>query len=106
MQAEEDAQSLCVAGWQKSALGRILCRAISWWDICLLLDNISVDEWPQVLLNDRAWSKSIRFADYGRMAELHYILMQGNLKWLKKYIKLITWDSAGLAILFPLFACS
>ena len=58
-----------------------------------LLHNISVDEWPQALLNDRVWSKSIGSADYSRMAELHYMLMQGNLPWLKKYIKQITWRS-------------
>ena len=55
------------------------------------LENTTVDSWPQVLLNDRAWSKSIRFVDYERIAELHYMLMQGNQKWLKKYIKQSTW---------------
>ena len=64
-----------------------------------LLENISVDEWPQALLNDRAWSESIRFSDYGTMAELHYILMQGNQRWLKRYIKQIAWHSAdGYAV--------
>ena len=58
-----------------------------------LLKNISVDEWPQALLNDRAWSESISPGNYGRIAELHYVLMQGNRRWLKKYIKLITWNS-------------
>ena len=55
------------------------------------LENISFDERPQALLNDRTWSESVRFVDYERIAELHYMLMQGNLPWLKKYIKRITW---------------
>ena len=59
-----------------------------------LLENISVDERPQALLNDRAWSESIRIADYERIIELHYMLMQGNQRWLKSYIEQITWDSS------------
>ena len=46
-----------------------------------LLHNISVDEWPQALLNDRVWCKSIRSADYERMSgtALHFDAGQSQM---------------------------
>ena len=57
------------------------------------LYNMSVDEWPQALVNDRVWNELIRMFRYGSIPELHYMLMQGDLQWLKKYAKQITWHS-------------
>ena len=65
-----------------------------------LLENISVDAWPQALLNDRAWIEFMIFVDYRTMAELHYMLMQGNLTWLKNYIQWILWDSEDWIAVF------
>ena len=69
-------------------------------DLFSPLKNICVDEWPQALLNDRAWIKSIRFGIYGEMGELHYMLMQGDLTWLKRHVEQITWNSEDWITVF------
>ena len=60
-----------------------------------LLHNMSMDEWPQIWMNEhgggragkQSGSRARESASYGLVAAIHCALMQDNLKWLKHFAK-------------------
>ena len=52
------------------------------------LNNISLDEWPQALINDSSYLRSSGCNYYDRAARIEYFLAQGAVGQLKEYL----WD--------------